>query len=478
MDWNLHDILVWTFIVSEWIIRLCMLFYIPYKRTPSSASSWLLLIFFMPLVGFLLYMAIGRPYLPKGRKEKFQDLPNSLAPIISRLSAQPQMAKPEVPPQLEQAVLLAKNLGRMPILGGNDVELLRDYNATIKRITEDIKQAKHHVHMLYYIFAVDETTQPVIDALADAVKRGVQCRVLIDFLGSSAWRKKLTKILTEFGVQVIHMLPVGLFRRSTGRFDLRNHRKIVVIDGKIGYTGSQNMVAAKFKEGITYEELVARITGPAVLELQLVFVSDWYLDGNEVLLDPEIFPDPEETGSVIIQTLPSGPSMATLNNQRFIVDLIYGARFQVDITTPYFVPDEALLQALQTAVLRGVTVNIFVSKKEDQLLVSLAQKSYYQELLESGVNIYQYKDNFLHAKHLSIDDHVCLVGSSNMDIRSFALNAEISMLFYDVEVTARLQDEEDRYLEHSEQLTLEEWNNRSTPVKLFQALGRLLSPLL
>jgi cardiolipin synthase len=221
-----------------------------------------------------------------------------------------------------------------------------------------------------------------------------------------------------------------------------------------------------------------RVTGPAALELQYIFAADWFLETNEVLDSDQVFPGPEIAGQVPMQALPSGPDFPTQNNQRFIVALIHGARKRVVITTPYFIPDEPLLQALQTAVLRRVDVHLVVSEKEDQFLVALAQKSYYEELLEAGVKIHLYRQNFLHAKHLSVDDAVALIGTSNMDIRSFVLNAELLLVIYDTGVTEQLRAEQERYYANCRLLTLEEWRQRSFGKKLAQHLARMFSPLL
>jgi cardiolipin synthase len=209
--------------------------------------------------------------------------------------------------------------------------------------------------------------------------------VLVDSLGFRTAVPKLIASLSALGVDAKAMLPVGLFSRKRARLDLRNHRKIAIVDGRVAFTGSQNLVAADFIAGLTYEELVLRVTGPAVLELQYIFTADWFLETDEVLDSDDIFPAPEIAGPIPMQALASGPDFPTQNNRRFIVALIHGARKQIRITTPYFIPDEPMLQALQTAVLRGVDVHIVLSEVGDQLLVSLAQKSYYEELLRLGL---------------------------------------------------------------------------------------------
>jgi cardiolipin synthase A/B len=405
-------------------------------------------------------------------------LPQVMAKVIKRVLNHPNVFQPELSPELEWTGYLAQKLGRMPSFGGNAAEIMVDYDGILARLAADIDQSRNHVHLLYYIFADDTATAPVIAALGRAAKRGVACRVLVDALGYRAALHILIPKLTALGVDVREMLPVGLFNRKRARLDLRNHRKIAIVDGRVAFTGSQNLVAADFRAGITYEELVLRLTGPAVLELQYVFAADWFLETNEVLESEDVFPDPEIAGAIPIQVLASGPDFPTQNNQRFIVALIHSARKRIKITTPYFIPDEPMLQALQTAVLRGVDVHLVLSEIGDQVLVSLAQRSYYEELLEAGVKVHLYQKNFLHAKFLTIDDSIGLVGTSNMDIRSFVLNAEHVLVIHDPGMTSRLQAEHQRYIAHCRSLDLQQWRQRPFRIRLVEHLARLLSPLL
>jgi cardiolipin synthase len=478
MAWTDPYLWAWAFFVSEWAIRLAMLVVVPFRRTPAAAKGWLLLIFFEPWVGLLLYVLIGRANLPRWQREQLAKLPRAMAKVVGRLANHPNVFHPEVGPALSQAVTLAESLGQSPILGGNAVELLADYDGTIARLVADIERAEHHVHLLFYIFADDGATAPVVDALGRAAARGVRCRVLADAIGSRPGLRTLRPKLTALGVAVREALPVRLVPWKKARLDLRNHRKIAVIDGRVGYTGSQNLVCAEFKEGLRYEELMARVTGPVVLELQHVFAADWFLETDEVLDGPGEFPGPDLAGGVPAQALASGPAFPTQNNQRLIVALVHGSRRRVVLTTPYFIPDEPLLQALQTAVLRGVEVHLVVSEKGDQVVVSLAQESYYEELLEAGVRVHLYRKNFLHAKHLSIDDAVAVVGTSNLDIRSFALNAELMLMLYDPSLVKQLAAEQERYFASSRLLSLAAWRERPFVRKVAQNLARLLSPLL
>jgi cardiolipin synthase len=470
--------------LTEWLIRLIMLFYVPNRRSPAAARTWLLLIFLLPWPGLLLYAAIGRIYLPKKRIKQQMLASQKIRAARFQLGAVSAAAGGlAVSPQAERAAALADNLGDFKPLGGNDVQLLTDYNVSIELLIADIGAAKFHVHMLYYIFGADETGARVADALIAAAKRGVNCRVLMDAVGSARALRKLAPRLRQAGVEVNATLPVGLFRRNAGRIDLRNHRKIAVIDGRIGYTGSQNIVDPCFIPGCPNEELVARVAGPVVAHLQAIFFADRAIETDQMLDEPELFPDPPSpptppAGSAVAQLLPSGPGYGRENAQALMVDLIHSAMKRVVVTTPYFVPDEPFLQALQTAVLRGVEVSLVLPVHSNQFVTNLAQQSYYDELLESGVRIYLYRPHFLHAKHLSVDDDVALIGSSNIDIRSFALNAEVSLMVYDAGVMQQLRAIHDRYFANSNLLTREVWDQRGVIARTSQNIARLADSLL
>lgn len=475
MEW--WSLLTWIYMLSEWVVRLVMLCWVPTRRSPEAAKGWLLLIFFMPWIGLILYWLIGRPYAPRWRRQRLEHLVDAMNPLVYRLARDPNIIHPTLGPELDMSVKLAQTMGRLPILSGNTVELLSQYQASIDRLAQDIDAAQQHVHLLYYIFQADETTEPVLSALERAVKRGVTCRVLVDAFGARRMTEGLFARLRPAGVQCHEMLPGGWFASYT-RTDLRNHRKLAVIDGRVAYTGSQNLISPTFKEDLTYQEMVVRVTGPAVIEFQFVFVSDWYIETEEKLDSLAIFPPPELTGIVAAQVLPSGPTYAREANLRIVVSLLHGARKKIVITTPYFIPDAPLFAALEIAVLRGVEVQLIMSEKEDQFLVGQAQKSYYEDLLEAGVKIHLFQKRFLHAKHMTIDDDVTLIGSSNMDIRSFVLNAEISLLVYDRELTQQMHKQHERYFHRSRVLTLEEWQQRGFLPELSQNLARLMSPLL
>jgi cardiolipin synthase len=476
----LQDPAFWlnVFIAAEWAVRLAMIVIVPIRRSPEAAKGWLLLIFFEPAAGLLLYLLIGRPSLPGWRTQRSVEFDQLSKPTYERLGHDPNIFHPDMGADLDHCVRLAENLGDLPILGGNGADVIADYDGTIDRLILDIDAARDHVHLLFYIFGDDDTAGRVVDALVRAVDRGLVCRVLADSLGSRPAFGKLLPRLHKHGILAEETMRVGLFRRKTGRIDLRNHRKIAVIDGTIGYTGSQNLVDSTFKPGLDYEELNVRLEGPVALELQAVFAEDWYLETGEFLGDRRYFPDPRIAGSVPAQALPSGPGYPRENNQRLIVSLVHAANRRIVITMPYLIPDEALLQALQTAALRGVDVTLVVPMQMDQLLVCLAQHSYYEDMMSYGIRVCRYGKRFLHAKHVTIDDGIAWIGSSNLDIRSFALNAEIVVLLYDRGVCERLAEEQARYLREGELIDPATWQQRPLRRKVAENLARLMSPLL
>ncbi|MEP6608698.1 MAG: cardiolipin synthase [Burkholderiaceae bacterium] len=467
----------WTtlLIISDWAIRFVMLPIVPTRRSPEAAKGWLLFIFFLPWVGLLLYLLIGRPRLPRWRIERRDRYIDLLGPIRLRMQTL-RVAAPDVDPQYQPSVRLAADLGLLDNLGGNAVELLTDYGATIHRIAADIDAARDHAHLCFYIFGDDARSAAVIDALGRAAARGVTCRVLVDAFGSRPSLRTLLPKLRSLGIAVRVALPVR-FGRKTARFDLRNHRKIVVIDGRVGYTGSQNMVSSDFKRGMTYSELMVRLEGPSVLQLQAVFGSDWLVESGE-FIGEHAFPQPVTAGRTPAQILPNGPSSSTQRAHRMVINLIYSATQRVVVTTPYFIPSQSLHDAMETAVHRGAEVHLIVDDHVDQFFVGNAQRSYYESLLLAGVRIHAYTEAFLHAKSVSIDGQVAWIGSCNLDMRSFELNEEIVALFFDQAIARQLVALEERYMRGSHRITLDEWRRRPFALELTQNLARLVSPLL
>lgn len=475
------DWLSWSllFYLLEWVIRIVMLLVVTRRRQPSSAMAWLLIIFFLPEVGLVLYLLLGENRLPRRRAGRHARLLEQLEAVRCRRQSGASVTRPELAPEQMSAVVLAERLGYMPIVGGNQVAMMIDTDEVIDRLVADIDAARRNVHLLYYIFANDATGRRVADALARAVARGVVCRVLVDSVGSRPMLRSLAPEMTRQGIQLHAALPVNLFRRRAARIDLRNHRKLAVIDGELAYAGSQNLVDANYgHKDLAWHDMSVRLSGPIVAQLQAVFVGDWYFETNELLDGDDVFPGEESVGSIAAQTLPSGPDYPTENYQRMVVAALHTARRHVIITSPYFVPDDAFLQAIEVAVLRGVEVEVIVPRRCDQILVGAASRAYYEDLLRLGAKLHLYGDGLLHAKTMSIDDAVALIGSSNFDIRSFALNFEISLLFYGQRVTDALRREQQCYIAASERLTLEQWAARPLGAKILQNIAKLLSPLL
>ena len=471
MNWSL------LYLVSEWMIRVAMLIYVPQRRSAAASRTWLLFIFILPWPGLLLYAVFGRIDLPKRRIERQERAARHIRDAQEQMSEHSLM-EPVIPQNLRPSLDLARRLSCFNVFGGNHVELLTDYEGTIDRLVDDIDHAEHHVHLLFYIFGVDRTSRRVMDAMVRAEKRGVNARVLMDAVGSKQALRRLAPDMRGQGIEVYELLPVGLLRRNAARFDLRNHRKIAVIDGKIGYTGSQNIVDAEFVKGYPNEELMARLSGPAVAQLQAVLLADYYFEKGRNLKDPGFFPRIEHAGTTAAQLVPSGPGYDREHGQELIVSMLHGAQERVVITTPYFVPDEPFLHALRAAARRGVEVHLVVSQHANQMITQLAQRSFYEELLDSQIAIHLYQPRFLHAKHLTIDDSIALVGSTNIDIRSFALNAEINLVLYDSRVVCGLRAVQENYFAHSEQLDAKAWKRRPLRTKVAQNIARLMDSLL
>jgi len=474
------NVILWVesiLLASKWIICVIMLIYVPRRRSPEAARTWLLLVFFLPWIGLMLYLIFGRIYLPRQRSR----IHIKAAQRIRQVQAQWRRGLKQLPkryPDLRYMAHLVQTLGDLGVEAGNAIELLDEYDASMDRLLRDIDGARHSVHLQYYILADDDSGQAVEGALIRAAQRGVRCRVLMDSLGSRGALKTLAPRLRASGVDVLGMMPVGSLRSKTVRFDLRNHRKIAVIDGEIGYVGSQNIVNAEYKPGISYEDVVVRARGPVVSQLQVVFLADWSYESDTIIQDDKLLEPQGAAGHSLAQVLPSGPGYGRTNAQMVLVALIHGAQQRVVIATPYFVPDEPLLQAIETSVLRGVEVHLVVSEKADQVFVSFAQRSYYDQLLTIGVRIHLYRPRFLHAKHVSIDNAVALIGSSNVDIRSFALNSEVNLLVYDADVLNALRQIQERYFAHSSILTVEEWAKRPAAKRTCQSIARLANSIL
>jgi cardiolipin synthase A/B len=466
------------YVLSEWAIRLVMLVYVPQRRSADAARAWLVLIFLVPWVGLLLYALIGRIRYPRKRLEDEARAVSRIRAVQKEMALQSTFRPPELAKQAERTAGLVARLGDFTPLGGNQVELLPDYQPAIDRLVQDIDAAQHHVHLLFYIFAADATGRKVAAAVQRAARRGVSCRVLMDAVGSSGGLRHLGPELRQAGVEVVAVLKVDYFRRNAARLDLRNHRKIAVIDGKVGYVGSQNIVDPGFIPAYPNEELWVRVQGPVVVQLQSIFLADRYQETDQRLEISELLPPKTFFGDAVAQVLPSGPGYAYENQQTMLIEVLHEARQRLVMTTPYFVPDEPFLEAMETAALRGVAVHLVVPEHSNKLVTNWAQESHYARLLESGIHIHLYAPHFLHAKHVTVDRWLAVVGSVNMDIRSFALDSEVSLLVYDEKVVAAFEAVQARYFAQSREVSAEAWGRRPLFKRVAQNTARLADSLL
>jgi cardiolipin synthase len=467
--------------VAAWPILILAVIYIPRNRRPQTALAWLVLIFALPVPGILLFLLFGSRRLPRSRRRKQREINNY---ILDTTDGIEQVRRDHPwPPWLEPIVELNRKLGAMPLVGGNTAKIHTDYLESIAAMTDAVERAKKYVHVEFYILAFDRTTVQFFEAMRSAVERGVVVRVLMDHIAvlRSPGYHRTVKKLKRIGVQWHVMLPVQPLRGKYQRLDLRNHRKILVIDGTIAYTGSQNMIDSTYnkrgnlRRGLHWKDFMVRFEGPIVAGINALFITDWYSETDELLLRET--PDVAAAGNrntVDCQVVPSGPGFEGENNLRLFNSLVYAATERVILTSPYFVPDDSMLYAITTAAQQGLDVQLFASEVGDQPVVYHAQRSYYEALLRAGVRIWLFESpTVLHAKHFTIDDDVAVIGSSNMDMRSFSLNLEISVMVHGRSFVHQMREVEQSYRERSRELTLDEWMQRPVATRVLDNVARL-----
>ncbi len=445
------------------------------KREPVATMSWLLGLALLPYIGFLVYHLLGPQKIQRQRLRRAR----------SRLESDALASSPghtdSSPEALELAKLAQASTG-LPPSSARDVRLLIDGAAKYDALIADIGLAKHHVHLEYYIFTPDHTGALVRDALVACAKRGVRVRVLLDAIGSGRCSRVFLAPLVDAGGEIAWFHPSHFWRFWWRPWlNLRTHRKIVVIDNRIAYTGGINITDDENERlcGDAYRDLHLRIDGDAARELQLVFAEDWvYATGRRDLISDiaRTLPD-ASPGDISTQVLTSGPDSSWEAIHRLHVGLIHAARQRVWLVTPYFVPGEAAMMALTSSALGGIDVRLLVPRMSDSRLVTLAARSYYDDLMAAGVKVYEYGPRMLHTKALLVDDASVIVGSANFDHRSFRLNFEVSVLFQDLGLGEQMA-----------KLIAGEFANaprvradRLRPLfrsRLPEALARLMSPLL
>ncbi|MFJ3035025.1 cardiolipin synthase [Curtobacterium pusillum] len=472
-------------VLLDLAIRVFSIIYVPINRKPQTATAWLLAIFLIPYIGFIVFLVIGSTKLPHARREKQTEIN---AYILEQTEGIERVRRDHPwPAWLDSITRLNRELGAMPLVGGNSAELYPDYDESIAEMTRAIDDSRRFVHVEFYIATLDDTTRPFFEALARAQARGVTVRFLLDHWASRGYPgyKDTLAFMDRAGIEWHLMLPLLPLQGKFQRPDLRNHRKIMVIDGSVAFTGSQNLIDKSYDlkshldKGMAYKDLFARFEGPVVAGLNALFVTDWYSETDELLLRESDPVQRADRGDALdCQVVPSGPGFDGENNLRLFNALLYSAQSKVSITSPYFVPDDSMLYAITTTAQRGVEVELFVGEMGDHAMTWHAQRSYYEGLLRAGVKIWLYRaPTILHAKHFTIDDDVAVIGSSNMDMRSFSLNLEVSVMVRGSRFVDALREVQDAYKEHSFELTLDAWVERPRRSQVLDNVARLTAAL-
>lgn len=472
----------WVVLLAELAVQFSLVAFILVRkrRRPSSSLAWVVVIITVPVIGAIAYLLVGEARLGRLRRRRHRQIVRQTRAegwLHGALGQYPDVAENLVP----QAALV-ESVGGFPLRSGNDAELISDTNACITAMVADIDAASDHCHLLFYIMLTDSSGTAVAEALSRAARRGVECRLLLDAVGSRDFLgSPLTRQLREAGVSVVAALPASLVRATLARLDLRNHRKLVIIDGHVAYTGSQNIADAAFAPKPRFApwvDAMLRIQGPAVLDLQELFIEDWFLDSDESLVDKmKIDPRPVEDG-VVMQIVPTGPDDHHAGLRIISQSAFHLAREEIQLTTPYFVPAEPEIDALCVAARRGVRTRLVVPANNDSPLVAAASRSFYEQLLEAGVEIYEYTEGLLHAKTMTVDRQLGMLGTANFDRRSFELNFEVSVLLYDKDSTSRLRFLQRSYMNDSRRIELSRWVGRSWIRRLIENTLGMLSPLL
>jgi cardiolipin synthase A/B len=447
------------------------------KKDPAATFAWILVLVFIPIVGIFLFWFLGRDRVRRPVRERSRAKEEVRGRLDVRLSGQFDAKLLErmldAQPEEQRGVMrLAASLGRMEIVAGNDVKVLVGAEQTYTSLIAAIDRAHDHVHLEYYIFKADRTGKRIIEALVRAADRGVRVRVLYDGFGSVGLKRHLRALLKKGGFAA-PFFPLSVLRRAW-TVNLRNHRKLAVIDGEVGFAGGIN-IGDLF---VPWRDVHLELVGPVVAELQAVFVADWFLATRFDLVDPCFFPSVPPCGASIAQIMQSGPDESLEAIHRLYFAAIASARESVFLTTPYFVPDKAISVALQTAALRGVEVRLIVPRESNHRVTFHAGRSFYDELLAAGVHVHEYVPGMLHTKAMIVDGRIATVGSANLDVRSFRLNFELIVVLYDRAGVDRLEELFREDLGQTEEVEIAAWRKRSIGTRVKEGVGRLLSPLL
>lgn len=491
MSWQ--QLVTYALLVIEYGLKILAIGTVPENRRPSSSSAWLLLILFVPVVGFPLYWLIGSPYVHGRRAEIQRTVNREITQLAATVPALPTGVSASA--GLASIVEANRTLTGLPLVPGQNLGLFNDTQAAFTRMAEAIDEAQQFVHVEFYIMAWDFTTDPFFAALQRAAARGVTVRLLLDQLGSRKYPgyRTLGERLDQAGIEWHLMMPIDLLHGRWRRPDLRNHRKLLVIDNQIGFVGSHNIIDPAYgstkneRIGRRWHDVSVEVAGAVVPEINAVFVMDWFTETGEDVSERErgiaMLENPagehHDPHHHAMQVVPSGPGYPSEPNAKLFISLIHLATRKVSIVSPYFVPDESLLTAITTACYRGLDVELFVGAEADQFIVGHAQRSYYRALLEAGVRIWLYPAPLvLHAKYLVIDESVAVIGSSNMDYRSFCLDYEIMLMAFGGDLVDDLEANSAGYRAASTLLTSQAWSKLPWHQRYIDNVCRLTSALM
>ncbi len=462
---------------------ICFSIRVILKKFPVGASlSWLLLLNLLPYAGIVLYLLFGERYLGIRYKQRERRLQTSTRMQLENGASLHQKQWHNFHPMSSTLATYELNTTGIPALAGNQLQFFNQANLTIANMIHDIDRAKHYCHLEFYIWHPGGITLGVLDALIRAKQRGVQCRVLLDAVGSQYFfRTGYPTKLTQQGVEIIRACPIGFFPWRLARYDLRNHRKNLIVDGKVAYAGSFNLIdpsCFKQDQGVgEWIDVMARLEGPVVTAIDSIFRWYWNIEsGQHLTLASKAMPVAEQ--GAVIQVIPSGPDNEKESILHTLLQAAYSATESIRIVTPYFVPDTSLAQALIIAARRGVSVEIIVPFEVDSFLVRYASRSYFQELMDAGVAIYFYQGGLLHTKCVILDSSVSFFGTVNMDSRSLWLNFEMTMIIYTKTETLLLTRLFENYLTSSVKLCPTQWRSRPISKRFFENLVHLFSPLI
>ncbi len=464
--------------VSSWIIPLVMLPIVAARSQPSAAIAWMLLFILQPWLGVIFYFFFGGNWVLRRLTKSYCQRIREIRSFLDSTVYRPHFMRSPQERVLPLAAI-CERLVCLPAVIGNSVKLLENGRIVLDLLIADIEASTDHVHLLFFIFRDDPAGRRVAEALARAVGRGVKTRVLVDAFGSRSLGAELGPWLQKSGVELKYMMPVNPFRRHLTRLDLRNHRKLAIIDGKIGYTGSQNIEEKDYDHGRpeAWHDLMVRLTGPAVMQFQMVFIEDWYLAADEILEDARFFPMPLLDGDVPVQVIPTGPPDSNTALRDILISAIGTAQESIIITSPYFIPDEAFRVALYLASLKGVKIDLLIPGLTDHVIVGAVARAYFSTLIDSGIKIHFHR-GLLHSKTMTVDGTLSVIGTANFDRRSFFLHSELSLLLYGQEITGMVRAIQAEYIAQSIPLDPLRWKRRSPLRKMRDNILKILSPVL